>query len=58
VSFEDDKLLGNLGAMMEAINAAKPSGARGQYIRSVTVAPTMGPGIRVDVTAANALRAA
>jgi large subunit ribosomal protein L1 len=58
VSFEGDKLLGNLGAMMEAINAAKPSGARGQYIRSVTVAPTMGPGIRVDVAAANALRAA
>jgi large subunit ribosomal protein L1 len=58
VSFEPDRLLGNLGAMMEAINAAKPSGARGQYIRSVTVTPTMGPGVRIDIAAANALHAA
>jgi large subunit ribosomal protein L1 len=58
VSFGDAQLLGNLGALMEAINTARPSGARGQYIRSVTIAPTMGPGVRIDLAAANALRAA
>ena len=57
-SFGNEQLLGNLGAMMDAIIAAKPSGARGHYIRSVTVAPTMGPGIRMDVAAASALHAA
>ena len=58
VSFESDKLLGNLAAMLEAINAAKPSGARGQYIRSITLAPTMGPGVPVDLTTASTLRVA
>ena len=34
---------------MDAINRAKPSGAKGQYLRTLTVATTMGPGIRVDI---------
>ncbi len=58
VSFENDKLLGNVAAMIEAINAAKPSGARGQYIRSITLAPTMGPGVPVDLAAASTMRVA
>ena len=36
-------------ALVDAINRAKPSGAKGQYLRTLTVATTMGPGIRVDI---------
>jgi large subunit ribosomal protein L1 len=47
-SFDDDKLLDNYSAVMDEIVRAKPSGAKGKYIRSATLATTMGPGIRVD----------
>jgi large subunit ribosomal protein L1 len=47
-SFEDDKLLDNYQAVMDEIVRAKPAGAKGKYIRSATLATTMGPGIRVD----------
>jgi large subunit ribosomal protein L1 len=47
-SFENDKLLDNYDAVMEEIVRAKPSGSKGKYLRSVTLATTMGPGIRVD----------
>jgi large subunit ribosomal protein L1 len=50
VSFEGDKLLGNLTAVMEAIVKAKPTGVKGQYIRSAYWATTMGPGIELDLT--------
>ena len=49
ISFEDAKLLGNLTAVIEAIMKAKPSGAKGQYVKSATLATTMGPGIRLDL---------
>jgi len=49
VSFEDDKLMGNLTAVIEAIMKAKPSGAKGQYVRSASLTTTMGPGIRLDL---------
>ena len=49
VSFEDDKLLGNLTAVIEAIVKAKPSGAKGQYVKSASLTTTMGPGIRLDL---------
>lgn len=58
VSFENDKLLGNLSTLIEAIVTAKPSGAKGQYIRSVALATSMGPGIQLDLTPTLALRAA
>jgi len=48
-SFEANALLDNLAALVDAINRAKPAGAKGQYLRSLTIASTMGPGIRVDV---------
>ncbi|MBA2246064.1 MAG: 50S ribosomal protein L1 [Gemmatimonadetes bacterium] len=48
VSFEQQKLEDNLGAFMENILRAKPSAAKGQYVRGVTVSSTMGPGVRVD----------
>ena len=47
-SFEAQQLADNLHAFMEAIVKAKPSAAKGHYIRSVTVSSTMGPGVRVD----------
>ena len=49
VSFENDRLMGNLAAVIEAVVKAKPSGAKGQYIRSAFLTTTMGPGIRLDL---------
>jgi len=49
ISFEDDKLLGNLTALMEAVVKAKPSGIKGQYVRSVYLTTTLGPGIMLDL---------
>ncbi len=48
VSFGTDKLLENLNALMDAILKAKPEASKGQYIKSVAVASTMGPGVRVN----------
>lgn len=48
VSFEFEKLLENYQALVEAIIKAKPPGAKGQYVKSVTVSSTMGPGIRIN----------
>lgn len=58
VSFDDQKLLDNFSTLMEAIAAAKPSAAKGSYIRSIYLSATMSPGIRIDPTAAQGLRAA
>ena len=49
VSFEDDKLMGNLAAVVEAIVKARPSGAKGQYVRTATLTTTMGAGIKLDL---------
>ena len=46
--FDADKLLDNYTAVIEEINRAKPSSAKGKYIVSATLATTMGPGVRVD----------
>jgi large subunit ribosomal protein L1 len=48
VSFGPEKLTQNLNALLEAIVKAKPAAAKGQYLRSVTVASTMGPGVKVN----------
>jgi large subunit ribosomal protein L1 len=48
-SFSTDQLVANLAALIDAINRAKPAGAKGQYLRNLTIASTMGPGIRVDI---------
>jgi large subunit ribosomal protein L1 len=55
-SFEVEALVANLAALVDAINRAKPAGAKGQYLKTLTIATTMGPGIRVDI--ADALAAA
>ncbi len=49
-SFGKDKLAENFAALMGAIVKAKPAAAKGQYLRSVTVASTMGPGIKINTT--------
>jgi large subunit ribosomal protein L1 len=49
VSFEEEKLVENLSAVVEAIKRAKPAGARGQYIKSSYLTTTMGPGIKLDL---------
>ena len=48
-SFEKQALLDNAKAVVDAINHAKPSGAKGTYIRRCTVSTTMGPGLRVSL---------
>lgn len=48
VSFGPEKLTDNFNALLEAIVKAKPAAAKGQYLRSVTVASTMGPGVKVN----------
>ena len=56
VSFEQDKLLDNLAALVDAVIRAKPSGAKGQYIKSASLTTSMGPGIKLDVKATQDLR--
>jgi large subunit ribosomal protein L1 len=58
VSFETKKLYENMAALLEAIKKAKPSAAKGVYIKHVTVASTMGPGIKVDINLAQSMETA
>jgi large subunit ribosomal protein L1 len=57
ISFEEQKLVENLTAIMEAVVKAKPSGAKGQYVRSAFITTTMGPSVRLDISAVTALTA-
>ena len=50
ISFDKDKLLENLAAAIEAIVRAKPSGSKGQYIRSASLSTAMGPGFKLDIS--------
>jgi len=54
-SFDAEKLKANFMALLETIVKAKPSSAKGRYIRSVTISSTMGPGIRLDPVAVGRL---
>jgi large subunit ribosomal protein L1 len=47
-SFEPQNLIDNAAALLDSIMKAKPSAAKGKYLRSITVSSTMGPGIRID----------
>ena len=53
VSFTEDQLLENYVTLVETLIKVKPSGAKGQYIKSVTLSTTMGPGISIDVLKAS-----
>ena len=50
VSFETEKLEENFKALMDAIIKARPAALKGTYIKSLTVASTMGPGVKINVT--------
>lgn len=50
ISFSDEQLQENISTLMEAIVKAKPSAAKGQYLKNITIASTMGPGVRINVT--------
>lgn len=56
-SFDQGRLMKNLAALMEAIVAARPAALKGIYIQRATLTSTMGPGVKIDVPAATALRA-
>ena len=47
-SFSEEQLSANISALMDAIVKAKPSAAKGTYLRSITVSSTMGPGIKLN----------
>jgi len=49
VSFSEEALLENLSTLVDAIVRERPAGAKGQFVRSVTLTATMGPGIKLDV---------
>ncbi|MCC5965869.1 MAG: 50S ribosomal protein L1, partial [Natronohydrobacter sp.] len=51
-SFEAGKLAENLRAFVDAVAKAKPTGAKGAYLKKVSVSSSMGPGVSVDVTSA------
>ena len=53
-SFDADKLAENIKAFVGAVNKAKPSGAKGTYVKKIALSSTMGPGVTVDVAAATA----
>jgi large subunit ribosomal protein L1 len=53
-SFESDKLLENAKAFVDAIQRARPTGAKGTYVKKVAVSSSMGPGIKVDVASLSA----
>ncbi|MDR7483731.1 MAG: 50S ribosomal protein L1 [Armatimonadota bacterium] len=56
-SFTEAQLLENFAALIDAVVRARPASAKGQYLRSVTLAATMGPGVRIDPAKAQVARA-
>jgi large subunit ribosomal protein L1 len=57
-SFDAEAIAANLTTLVDAVNRARPAGAKGQYLKTLTITSTMGPGIRVDVPAVLATAAA
>ena len=53
-SFSEDQILANVRALVEALQKAKPSGAKGTYIKRIALSSTMGPGFKVDTASVNA----
>lgn len=56
LSFSDDSLLANLASVVDSVVRARPSGAKGTYVRSVVLSSTMSPSIRLDIQSALALK--
>lgn len=55
-SFTEQQIYDNIAALMDAVKAAKPAGQKGVYVKSVTITSTMGPGIPVDASEAQAMQ--
>lgn len=53
-SFTDEQIAANVHALVDALNKAKPSGAKGTYIKKISLSSTMGPGFRIDTGSASA----
>jgi len=58
ISFPVEKLLDNMAALFEAVKKAKPASSKGQYVKKITLAASMGPGVRLDTSQALALETA
>jgi len=56
LSFNEDALMANIASVIDAVVRARPSGAKGTYVKSVVLASTMSPSVRLDVPAALALK--
>ena len=54
-SFPVNDLTANFGALMDAIKKAKPNAAKGTYLKKISVAATMGPGVKVDANLAQSM---
>jgi large subunit ribosomal protein L1 len=54
ISFETEKLIENAEALMSSVVKARPTAAKGKYVRSVVIASTMGPGVRIDTSSIEA----
>ncbi len=52
VSFDDAKLAQNIRAFVDAVSKARPTGAKGTYLKKVSLSSTMGPGVSVDISSA------
>jgi large subunit ribosomal protein L1 len=53
-SFTEEALLLNIRALVDALQKAKPSGAKGTYVKKISLSSTMGPGVKIDTTSLNA----
>ncbi|HXR65945.1 MAG TPA: 50S ribosomal protein L1, partial [Ktedonobacteraceae bacterium] len=58
MSFSEDALLSNVTSVMDAVMRARPSGAKGTYVKSVVISSTMSPSIHLDIATATALKPA
>ncbi|MDH4209570.1 MAG: 50S ribosomal protein L1 [Anaerolineae bacterium] len=58
VSFEPQQLVDNFSALVDAVQSARPTGAKGQFIKNIVLTSTMGPGVKVDIADAVALKVA
>ena len=58
LSFDEDALMANITSVMDAVTRARPTGAKGTYVKSVVLTSTMSPGIRLDVPSTLALKPA
>jgi large subunit ribosomal protein L1 len=56
VSFQAEQLLENFASLVDAVQTARPAGAKGQFIKKIVLTSTMGPGVKVDITEALGLR--